>query len=85
MKLIDNRSLSFGKGDIIVMDSGKKYWVIYENTCIAWYFLDLETFEFNDELHIDISTKLQVGLVIEGLGKVVQIIKADQIQTTIFD
>lgn len=75
MKVVDRRDLSIDKGDIVIINE-TKYLVIFENTCIGWHFLNLETMEFNDETSIDLAPNL--GDTVEGLGKIVECIKGSK-------
>lgn len=83
MNIIDNRDLTFSEGDIVVADTGKKYLVIFENTCVAWHFLDLETLSFNEEIYFEVKSDLKIGCFLEGLGKVVDVIKKDNVYMSI--
>jgi hypothetical protein len=80
MKVEDKRNLTVNAGDIVVID-GKKYLVIFDRSCIAYHFLDLETMEFDVEEHTDLSPL--IGEEIKGLGKIVEVIKEKEIKMVI--
>lgn len=79
MNLIDERDRKIQKGDIVEFDNGEKFLVIYESDNIGWHFLNLNTMTFRYDSCVDIEGYLFIGAKISGLGKIIDVIKANNI------
>lgn len=79
MNIIDTRNnIEIESGDIVITYDDEKYLVIYEKTCIGWYFVNLKDFKFNiEEDAVDIPAK--IGDEINGIGKIISVIKSNNI------
>jgi hypothetical protein len=78
MNIIEHNNTKIESGDIVVTYDNEKYLVIYEKTCIAWHFVNIEHFEFNiEEDTVDVQP--QIGYKIDGIGKIVSVIKTQNI------
>lgn len=82
MKVIDRRSLTINTGDIVVIDD-RKYLVVFEKSCIAWHFINLDTMEFDVEICTDLAPKF--GEKIDGLGFITDIIKEQSVTMIVED
>ena len=80
MNVIERRDLQLQGGDIAVVN-GDKFLVIFETSCIAWYFVDLKKMRFDEEICTDTAPRL--GSTVEGLGTISHVIKGDNISLVI--